>query len=146
MSRLSFIGYLPSVETIQPLEAELFEVFGVGFEEIQDCFVEILHGFALGIIRRFRGKERFFVQEDHSAEGVCGFLTELSRNRVIKRKHRASVSVEAEGGQQLRRVGEQAGSGLGIVRIFKGFLPVFEDDMVVNEDKQNEQEQNSRYE
>ena len=56
------------------------------------------------------------------------------------------AAVEAEGGQELCCIGEQAGNGLGIVRIIKGFLPVFEDDMVANEDKQNEQEQNSRYE
>ena len=108
--------------------------------------MEILHHFALRIVRRFRGKERLFVQEDHGAERVCGFLTELSRKRVIKRKHRAAAAVEAEGGQELCCIGEQAGNGLGIVRIIKGFLPVFEDDMVANEDKQNEQEQNSRYE
>ena len=146
MIRLSFIGYLPSVETIQPLEAQLSGPFCVGFEQIQDCSMEISHHFALRIVRRFRGKEGLFVKEDHSAEGVCGLFAKASGNWAIQRQHRASVSVEAEGGQELCCIGEQAGNGLGIVRIFKGFLPVFEDDMVANEDKQNEQEQNSRYE
>ena len=108
--------------------------------------MEILHRFALRIVRRFRGKEGLFVQEDHALERICSIFSKTTGNWGIERKHRASISVEAEGGQQLRRVGKQAGNGLGIVRIIKGFLPVFEDDMVANEDKQNEQEQNSRYE
>ena len=108
--------------------------------------MEISHHFVLRIVRRFRGKERLFVQEDHGAERVCGLFAKASGNWAIQRQHRASVSVEAEGGQELCCIGKQAGNGLGIVRIFKGFLPVFEDDMVANEDKQNEQEQNSRYE
>ena len=36
MSRLSFIRYLPSVETVQPLEAQLSGPFCAGFEQIQD--------------------------------------------------------------------------------------------------------------
>lgn len=107
--------------------------------------MEILHGFALGIIRRFRGKERLFVQEDHALERICSIFSKTTGNWGIERQHGAAVPVKTEGGQQLRRVGKQVGNGLGVVLIFKHFSTFFQENMVSDKDKQNKREQNSNH-